>query len=293
MDGAGISVIVASYGAGGTIGACLSSLRRQETPVEFEVIVVDSSPDEEAANVVAESLPEARLLRFGERKFAGEARNLGIAEARGDVIAFIDADCTASETWVEEIARAHAAPVWAVGGAIGNGNPENRVGWAAYFVEFSQWMPGLPAGWRDDIAGANMSYKKETFRRFGHFIEGTYCSDTDFHWRLGEGGHRLWFAPGVVVYHRNIADLRRFLCHEYEHGRAFARVRTCRKGFPWLVRLVYVVLSPLIPVVLLCKIAAFHLRNRRYLGRFLVALPLVVLGLAAWSLGEGTGYARG
>jgi glycosyltransferase involved in cell wall biosynthesis len=291
-DKPALSVVIASYNAEQTIQGCLSSLRSQQTDERFEVIVVDSSADSTGDLVEAE-YPEAKLRRFPSRKFCGDARNVGIAVARGDIIALTDADCVATKTWVGDILKAHRASNLAIGGAVANAEPSGLVGWAAYFCEFSRWMPGTKAQWLDDIAGANMSYKKKAFDAYGSFIEGTYCSDSEFHWRLGRNGQRLWFVPEIVVSHRSIDGLRQFLRHEFEHGGCFARVRMEAERFSNSRRLIYVLLSPLIPSWILAKLAWHNVRNRIYLGHFLRALPLVTVGVAAWSAGELVSYARG
>jgi len=287
-----LSVIIASFNAEETIAACLESLENQTTDKSFEIIVVDSSTDG-TAELVEKRFPNVRLYKFSERKFCGGARNFGISVARGEIIAFIDADCTADSNWVDEILKAHRFPHLAIGGAIANGDPGSFVGWAAYFCEFSHWMPGTQPKWLDDIAGTNMSYKKEIFDKYGAFIEGTYCSDTDFHWRIGKDGHRLRFVSSILVSHYNIDNLERFLKHEFYHGRCFARVRIQAQNFSRWKRLVYVTFSPLIPLRIFLKVASNGVRNRIYFRQFLKTSPLVVLGLIWWSMGEVAGYATG
>jgi len=287
-----LSVIIASYNSRKTIEDCLRSLESQATTNDFEIIVVDSSMDE-TAKLIEKRFPKLKLYRFSERKFAGGARNIGISVAKGNIIAFIDADCRAEENWCEEILRAHESPFSAIGGAIANANPESYVGWAAYFCEFSQWMPERQSRSMDDIAGANMSYKKKVFDKYGDFIEGTYCSDTELHWRIGRDGHRLRFVPSILISHHNIDSLRRFLRHEFYHGQCFALVRVRTMNFSRLRRLAYVVFSPLISVKLFLKVALNNIKNRIYLAQFLRASPLVMIGLIYWSLGEASEYARG
>jgi GT2 family glycosyltransferase len=191
---------------------------------------VDSSCDG-TEDLVKSKFPEVRLQVFPNRKYVGTARNSGIAIARGDIIALTDADCTVEKNWIEEISKAHRSHHLAIGGAIANGNPQNWIGWAAYFCEFTAWMPIQSPGWKKDIAGANMSYKREVFEQFGKFIEGTYCSDTEFHWRLRQGGHHLRFEPSILVSHQNITNLIDLNRHEYEHGKNFATVRVQAKNF--------------------------------------------------------------
>ena len=285
-----LSVIIVSYNAIDTIQHCLDSLERQTTSRGFETIVVDSSTDG-TGELVKKKFPRVKLYRFSERKFPGDARNIGISLAKTKILAFLDADCQAESNWIEEIVKAHNFPHQVIGGAIANGNPESYVGWAAYFCEFSQWMPGTKPQWMTDIPGANISYKKEIFETHGGFIEGTYCSDTDFHWRIGDHGHSLLFHPSILVSHINISSLERFLRHEYFHGRSFARVRVGSRGLSGWRRAAYVTFLPLVLAKLLLERSRSVFRSSIYLPQFLKVSPLLAVGVFCWSLGEAVGYA--
>ena len=287
-----LSILVASYNSKATIEKCLKSLFSQKTSHAFEVIVVDSSQDG-TGNLVKDKFPEVRLHEFPERKYVGTARNQGISLARGDIIALTDADCIADENWVHEIIKAHCTPHLAIGGAIANGNPMSYVGWAAYFCEFSAWIPTQRPGWKEDIAGANMSYKRETFEKFGKFIEGTYCSDTEFHWRLHRGGHRLRFEPSMLVSHQNISHFAQLMRHEYKHGKNFATVRVKSQKFSLGRRLLYVFLSPLLPLKLFLERGLMALNSPSYLFHFFKASPLLFFAVFSWSTGEVVSYIRG
>ncbi len=287
-----LSVIIASYNPGKLIERCLESLKNQSTDQPFEIIMVDSSSDG-GGSLIGKKFPDVRLYQFSERRFCGDARNFGVSVARGEIIAFIDADCWADQNWANQILKAHQSSYLAIGGTIANANPESTIGWASYFCEFSQWMPGFRSRNLADIAGANMSYKRKAFQEYGLFIEGTYSSDTEFHWRLRRNKSCLQFVPSILVFHHNIDRFKRFLRHEFEHGRSFARVRMKAQNFSELRRFVYAAFSFLIPFWLTLKIGLRNLRNRTYLFHFLKASPLLMLGLISWSLGEYTGYVKG
>ena len=237
-----LSVIIASYNSGNLIERCLESLENQNTDRPFEVVVVDSSSNR-MATLIKNRFADVRLYHFPKRKFPGDARNFGLSVAEGEIIAFIDADCRADQNWANQIFKAHQSSHLAIGGAIGNANPQSMIGWAAYFCEFSQWMPNTPSKPLRDIAEANMSYKKRVFEEYGGFIEGTYSSDTEFHWRLGKNGHVLRFVPSILVLHHSINQFGRFLRHEFEHGRSFARVRIDFQNFSELRRWIYTTFS--------------------------------------------------
>ncbi|HTZ11384.1 MAG TPA: glycosyltransferase [Candidatus Margulisiibacteriota bacterium] len=287
-----LSIIIASYNSERTIEGCLDSLRHQDADRDFEIIVIDSSSNDTAAKIVEEKFPEARLYRFSKRKFVGDARNFGISKASGRIIAFVDADCRVAKNWVNEILKNHSSPYLAIGGAIANGNPESYVGWAAYLCEFSQWMPNTAPGWFVDMAGANISYKKDIFGKYGGFIEGTYSSDTEFHWRIGKDGLRIRFIPAILVFHNNIKGLAEFLRHEYYHGRSFARVRANSQGFSGPRRWAYGVCSCFILMKLFLAVTIRNLRNKRDIAHFIKASPLLALGLFSWVSGECAGYIR-
>ena len=285
-----LSIVIASYNASKTIGRALATLAAQTTREGWEAIVVDSSTDG-TADLVAHDFPWVRLIRCDTRKYCGDARNLGIAQAHGDLIAFTDADCLADPDFAGAILRAHDRyPDPVIGGAIANGNPENYTGWAYYYTEFSQWMPGSPPGHVADIPGCCLSLKRSAFERYGPFIEGTYCSDSAFHWALARDGHHPRFEPSIRVAHLNPTRFGNLLRHEVGHGRNFATVRIDRKGASGLKRLAYVLASPILPALLFGRAARRALGDPRHRFRFLKAAPAVFLAQSAWSLGEFRGY---
>jgi glycosyltransferase involved in cell wall biosynthesis len=287
-----VSVIVPSYNAASTIATCLAALSEQRTDLPFEIIVVDSGSDG-AADIVATHFPEVRLLRFPERKFAGHARNLAIAEARGRLLAFTDADCVPSPDWIEAIRAAHRRSDSVIGGVVTNANPESYVGRAYYFTEFNNWLPDARAGLVDDIAGCCWSMKRSAYSRFGPFLEGTYSSDTAFHWRMAADGQRPYLDPTIRVAHRNPTGWQGTVAHESFHGRCFAQVRVAERGFSRGRSLLHAMASPALPLVLFARAFRNASGTSRQVRSFLSAAPLVFLAMVGWSHGEMLGYFSG
>ncbi len=289
MTAVDISVIIACRNARRTIRACLDSLAAQRTASKFETIVVDSSTDG-TDEIVRAEYAWVRLLHFETRKFPGDARNAGIREARGELLAFVDSDCVAAPDWLEQMAMAQRHSNTTVGGVVDNGARERWLDWAVYFCEFSQWMPPGRVSWMDDIPTCNLSFHRKLFDEFGPFREGIYCSDTALHWKLARAGRRARFVPTIQVAHHGLERLGAFFGHECFHGESFARLRVRERKFSQWRRWLYAGGAVLLPAVLWTRIAGRVLRNRRYGGEFALSTPLLVLGLAAWSLGEMRGY---
>src|SRR3954463_6677278 len=103
-----ISVVIPHLNQAESLRRCLASLSEQHGvrgPVE--IIVVDNGSTPPPAEVCA-SFPGVVLLHQ-PMPGPGPARNMGVASAAGDLLAFIDADCGAREGWLSAIERRFAA----------------------------------------------------------------------------------------------------------------------------------------------------------------------------------------
>ncbi len=283
------SVVICTYRAAQSIRQCLESLQAQKSDCPFEVLVIDSS-DDLTGKMVEEHFPDVHLYHFSKRMYCGEARNFGIGRARGEIIAFLDADCTVSEDWIDRIIRSHQGEFDAVGGAIANHQPSTSQGWAAYFCEFNQWMPGIEKKTMSDIAAANISYKKTFLQNIGHYITGTYCSDTHLHWRMQEQGEKLLFDPAICVTHHSIQDLNTLTRHEFSHGRSFARVRLLRRDLNTIKRLLLIFLWPMIAIKKIVQIDIATRHCSHYRNYFYRSLHNIILACLSWAFGEAIGY---
>jgi GT2 family glycosyltransferase len=283
-----VSVIVPSFNSQHVISRCLRSLE-QQTCQNYEIIVVDSSRDN-TSQIVLDCFPQIALYSLPQRKYPGEARNIGAAQAAGEILAFIDSDCIVDQNWIENIMKAHKAPSPLIGGVIDNGNPSSYVGWGHYFSEFSQWMPRTAPGPVKEIPGGCLSIKRWAFEKYGPFPEGTYSEDTALNLRLRKSGEKPLLVPNIKVHHTNQTDIFKLLKKQAMHGRCFAAVRMAESDFSVLRRTLYAILSPFLPFLLFYRICRRIIQRRTYVREFVLASPVVFISLSAWSWGESCGY---
>ncbi|MCA1631767.1 MAG: glycosyltransferase family 2 protein [Acidobacteria bacterium] len=106
-----VSVIVPVYNDPERLLLCLQALGRQTYPQDlYEIVVVDNGSDESLDELVARSGCRARLCSEA-RPGSYAARNRGLSVARGEVIAFTDADCIPARDWIERgTERLRSAP---------------------------------------------------------------------------------------------------------------------------------------------------------------------------------------
>jgi glycosyltransferase involved in cell wall biosynthesis len=99
-----VSVIVPTYNRASLLKRLLESLREQTYPADkFEVLVVDDGSTDETPQVVEEfarSAPFAVRYFRQPRKGPAAARNLGIQQSRGEIVAFVDSDVTVAKDWL-------------------------------------------------------------------------------------------------------------------------------------------------------------------------------------------------
>lgn len=86
-----VSVVIPAYNAAAHLGDCLDSVLAQAGVAALELVVVDDGSTDATAEV-AGSRPGVRVIRLAGNEGPSRARNAGIAAARGDLVAFLDAD---------------------------------------------------------------------------------------------------------------------------------------------------------------------------------------------------------
>ncbi|MBL9178677.1 MAG: glycosyltransferase [Verrucomicrobiaceae bacterium] len=217
-----ISVIVCTRNGSATLRACLESLTVLNYP-DFEVLVIDDGSTDTTAEI-AQSFAQVRRHRQ-EHAGLSVARNLGAQFATGVILAYTDDDCIAHADWLLHLSHAFAGKsVVAAGGPNIPPPPRNRV------ERVVAAAPGAPAHvLLDDIEaehlpGCNLAIRKDALDRIGGFRAEfrTAGDDVDVCWRLREGGGRLVFVPGAMVWHHRRFTVRAYLRQQSGYGRAEA-----------------------------------------------------------------------
>ena len=273
------TVVVAAYRAARTLPRVLAALEPQVRRPGRELLVVESGGE---AELVRRLAPWARVVERAERTLPGLARNLGVEEARGRLIAFLDADAVPEPGWLDALERALEPDLDAVAGLVVNGTPRRAVGTAGYLLEYSELLPGRSAPLVHAVT-CNLLVRRSALVRDGGFPEDLWPGeDTVLTFRLASAG-RLGLAPDARVAHLNRTGFRDFLRHQRRLGRSFAGV-CAAVDFPHR-RLARPAFAPL---AFLLRLGALGRRllphPRQALGAVLV-FPLLLAGLAAWSAG--------
>ncbi|MET8222655.1 glycosyltransferase [Streptomyces sp. NPDC005301] len=219
-----ISVIVATRDRPEKLRRCLQTLLRSQYP-EFEIIVVDNAPADGATEALVRRDFTGRV-RYVHDPVAGLARahNLGLAKARGSVVAFTDDDTLVDPGWLSALAETFARDtrIGCVTGLIVPAELETPAqnalelqgGFAKGYVARSWSLIDPPA---DPLfpftagrfgSGANMAFRTDVLRALGGFDPATGAGtpgrggdDLLAFFEILTAGHTLTYQPSAIVWH--------------------------------------------------------------------------------------------
>jgi GT2 family glycosyltransferase len=235
-----ISVLIATADRPELLADCLSHLRRSRFD-GVEILVLDQSRE---VSQCAGDEGDARLwLRHlpCPRRGKSAALNRGIAEAKGELLAFTDDDCRVSESWLEVM---HRGFVETRGGTVLTGRVlpgelERDAVIAPSLLDHNREREYRRPVFRDVLFGNNMAIPAILLRRVGLFDEtlgpGTIwpaAEDNDLGYRLLRQGVPIRYLPHLVVTHRSwrAARQQQELFRDYGIGQGAFYGKHARRG---------------------------------------------------------------
>ena len=207
-----------------TLGAQLDALAQQDYDGDWEVIVADNGStdgSQEVARRGLETLPNGRMIDASSQgRGPNFARNAGANAARGDFLAFCDADDLVSPSWLGALADA-AKGADVVAGALEMEQLNDSV-----VVEWNETLPfdkGHPAfDFLPFVSTANCGIWLDAFRDLRGFRqEITSAEDKELAWRAQLSGQRLVRAADAVVSYRYRSSVRASASQHFRYGLAY------------------------------------------------------------------------
>ena len=214
-----LSAVVMGYRNDATIERSVCSVLEQDSDDPFEVVVVVSGPDR-SAEIVRERFPDIPLVESPARLTPGGARNAGTRRARGDIVAFLAADCLASPEWVRGRIAAHRGGHDVVAGAVGVDAPRTAAALAGLYLLFSARLVGHRPGPAADPQAYSLSFTRSALDAAGPFREDVRLGeDTLMMRQLRALGIGVWFEPSISIAHLGPSTLGALLRDQFHRGR--------------------------------------------------------------------------
>jgi glycosyltransferase involved in cell wall biosynthesis len=211
-----VSVIVPVFNDQKSLTVLLRTLANQDLPREqFECLIIDNG-SAEPVRIPPDCPLEVRVLREGEPG-SYAARNRGLSEARGDIVAFTDADCIPRGDWLSSAVRQiHVAkePVMVAGHVeVACDVKQGSVSWWRRIFQWHSVANDLNqqrfVSRYHFAATANLITTRDVFERTGPFNTSLFSGgDVEWGQRAWSRGIRQIYAEDVVVVHPARADWR-------------------------------------------------------------------------------------
>ncbi|MGA9585014.1 MAG: glycosyltransferase [Terracidiphilus sp.] len=266
-----VSVILCTYNRCQSLTRALESVAASQMPnsLDWEVLVVDNNSKDCTREVMSELClrhPGRVRYLFEAQQGLSNARNAGIREAHGEIIAFTDDDITVEPTWLQNLTASLHDGCWAgAGGRVCPPEDFSKPNWLALdggVMDNSGVLALFDAGTNSGKLerppfGVNMAFRKSMFQKYGGFRPDLdRCGDnligngdTEFGSRLLAGGESLRYEPNAVVYHpvtKERLNKKYFLAWWFAYGRAMFRQTGLRPPFWGIPRVYFSIISRMI-----------------------------------------------
>ena len=221
-----VSVVVPVFNAAATLPELLSGLRSQLPnalgPTEF-VLVDNGSTDASHELVERSGLPNLSTLREPKRG-PSAARNRGLAAARGEVVALLDADCVPTRGWLRALVEPFADQgVLLVAGGLASYPP--RTGAQRFAARYG--LNDATRALNNALPFANtrnMAVRRTAARAVGGWPEElTFGEDVEFSYLVRKRfGCEIVFREAALCYHQDRESDDDLLSQAYSYGRGTA-----------------------------------------------------------------------
>ena len=217
-----VSVVVCAYDAAETIDDCLTSLARLTYPRVEVIVINDGSRD--ATSTIARGHSGVRVIDVPNGGLSA-ARNVGLAQATGEIVAYTDADVRVDPEWLTYLVQ----PLLAhdVAGAGGPNMAPQDDPWVAQCVARAPGSPThvlLDDSVAEHVPGCNMAFRRDALLAIGGFnpVYLRAGDDVDICWRLQASGQRIAFAPSALVWHHHRRTVGAFWRQQVGYGESEA-----------------------------------------------------------------------
>lgn len=197
-----ISVIVPAYNEEQCIGRCIKALRMQQADVPYEIIVVDNNSTDDTGALARSGGVRVCLENRQGRAYARQA---GVRSARGEILAFTEADCVVSPTWVKQIYsyfQLHPKVVGVSGSyRYSNSTPfSSRI--VSWMLDGTSFIYKLFSG-NHTFRGTNFAVKTDILKKAGGFLQQSApFDDVECGVRVGHYGS-IHYLRHLLVYTSN------------------------------------------------------------------------------------------
>jgi hypothetical protein len=286
-----VSVAVVSICGADHLRRCLSALMRQEGVPPFEIVVA-YDPELRDIDEVSAAFPAIRFFANVGQRTPLELASRAIQASAGEVVLLTEDHCVPAPDWVRSMMPELREGRAAVGGVVDIAADATPTDWAFYFVDFFRYSNPVTDGPSPTLTVCNVAYRRADLEGLDDSSWKSFFHETAVNDALYRRFGVLYLTGrGRVTMRRHVA-LREAIRERYAFGRLFGCTRLRHLPGP-ASRLAHRAGAPLLPVLLMLRMAGKASKSSALRRRFTVSVVLLLLMVLAWSWGEWLGYLTG
>ena len=203
-----LSVVIPCLNEARGVDTLLGRLAEERWSEPWEIVVADNGSTDNTKAIVREyqkRIENLVLVDASSRPGASHARNVGVSAARGERVAFCDADDEIQPGWVAAMGDSLGSHEFVAGRLDSTMLNES---WAVRGLPQNDGLNAL-AGHLPHALSTNLGVRRALHERVGGFDEEFLgaAHDVDYCWRVQRAGAELHFDPRVVMAYRFRHDL--------------------------------------------------------------------------------------
>jgi hypothetical protein len=284
-----LSVVVPSVNGWSDLDGCLAALGRERVTTPLEVLVPERCGDDVRSRIT-QQYPWARVFPVSLTTTIPQMRALAFREAQAPNVAVIEDHVIVPPAWASHMVAARSGDVRVVGGGVRNAATVTTVDWAAFLCEYSHMLAPLPTGPADWLTGNNTVYDRALLAECRDIVDQGKWEDV-LHAAFRARGITLWSRPDIVVDHKKHYTVSEYTSQRFLYARAYASARVQGGGPARAVT--YGALALALPALLYYRIVSRIWRTGAHRAELVRSLPLLLLFVSAWGLGEAAGALLG
>ena len=211
-----VSVIIVNYEGIKWLQLFMAQLIHNTSYPHFEVIVVDNASSDGSVEYLQDKFSQVKIIKLTENRGYAHGTNVGVKEANGEVLAFLNNDIEVTPEWLSEavsklysqddIGAVQCKSIFhgtkdlidSVGLSIDRCNVALIIGRNEKDTGQYDTLSEIGA-----FSGGSMLIRRKLFKQIGGFDETyfMYFEDVDLSWRLKMSGYKIVPAPTSLVYH--------------------------------------------------------------------------------------------
>jgi len=214
-----ISVIIPVLNGAKTLNKCLVSVTNQDFD-DYEIILIDNGSTDNTKEIINQFLKDSHkiIYIFEPKRGRGQARNVGVAAARGDIVAMTDADCIVPFDWLRNITK----PIIEDRAlAVIGFEKEAACNYWSRLRQAEDWRflkTKIEGDYVNHLDTKNFAIKAELLKKMGFDSQLAAYEDWDLFIRLKKIGIKIMFLPELLVEHHHDASARELAITQFSRA---------------------------------------------------------------------------